>query len=185
MSREAPPRQPSPVSISSLSEGSDASIDGSIDDEYDSEEVDAFISQCVLDVNCGRCGALLSRRGQSTVMCADLGASLYSSDLPTENAVARASRRFPIDQCDCQVRLWGGNLITAFLNQLPRKHRQRTSPQAVTVICKMCTAAVGYHVTQACLACTHGASQPPQRVPLLLALPHPPTFTPVSPVRRS
>lgn len=79
------------------------SEDGSDDFSDESGFGDLFNSDHVLSLNCEHCGALLSQRGQATVMVADFSKSLFSSDLPTDNAVARASRPWPITECACKV----------------------------------------------------------------------------------
>lgn len=80
------------------SEGEEGGSHYSEDNAFDDSAV-------VLQLNCGHCGALLSKRAMSTVMVADVNHGLYSSDLPTENAAARARLPFDVTACECRVRL--------------------------------------------------------------------------------
>ena len=79
----------------------------------------------VVRLHCKTCHALVSDRGMRVFLVADVETSLFSTDIPSVEAVHEGSQKV-IETCDCYARC---------------------------VHCSTCEAAVGYHVLRPCSIC--------------------------------
>lgn len=92
---------------------------------YDEEDDEFGAPAPVLSLSCAACSSPLSSRGVCVYLVADVSASLFSTDIPSDWLREGGPREIPT--CECR---------------------------AVNIHCRGCESRVGYHVVQPCTGCT-------------------------------